>query len=146
MAGALDGKTAVVTGGSRGIGRAIVERLARDGATVIFGYLSRDDEAREVEQASGARGVRADLATPDGVDRLFKEAAELDILVNNAAARMTSTPFAEVTDDEYDRIMAVNAKSVFRAIRYAARHMRDNGRIISISTLNTVAAPPGGSL
>jgi len=148
MAGVLDGKTAVVTGGSRGIGRAIVERLARDGATVIFGYLSRAEDARAVEQATAGRatGVQADLAAPDGVALLFKEAEQLDILVNNAAASFDPIPIAEVTEQEYDRIMTVNAKSVFRAIQYAARHMRDNGRIISISSLNTVSAAPGGSL
>ena len=146
MTGVLSGKTAVVTGGSRGIGRAIVERLARDGASVIFGYLSREEDARAVAAATGAIAVRADLATPDGVDLLFKPAAELDILVNNAAARMTTVPIAEVTEEEYDRIMTVNAKSVFRAIQYAARHMRDNGRIISISTGNTVSPAAGASL
>jgi len=148
MAGVLDGKTAVVTGGSRGIGRAIVERLTRDGATVIFGYLSRADDARAVEHATAGRatGVRADLTAPDGVALLFKEADQLDILVNNAAARFVPVPIADVTEEEYDRIMAVNAKAVFRAIQYAARHMRDNGRIISISSLNTVSAAPGGSL
>lgn len=151
MAGVLEGRTAVVTGGSRGIGRAIVERLARDGATVVFGYLSREDDAREVERTvaaadGNAKGVRADLATPDGVELLFKEVEELDILVNNAAARFTPVAIADVTEDEYDRIMTVNAKSVFRAIQYAARHMRDNGRIITISTLNTVSAAPGASL
>jgi 3-oxoacyl-[acyl-carrier protein] reductase len=148
MAGVLDGKTAVVTGGSRGIGRAIVERLARDGATVIFGYRSRADDAGEVERATGghATGVRADLATPEGVELLFKEADQLDILVNNAAAQFAPVAIADVTEEEYDRIMEVNTKSVFRAIQYAARHMRDDGRIISISTLNTVSAFPGGSL
>jgi 3-oxoacyl-[acyl-carrier protein] reductase len=147
MAGILAGRTAVVTGGSRGIGRAIVERLARDGATVVFGYHSRADEARAVEKAvPGARAVRADLAAPDAVARLFADVTELDILVNNAAASFTPTPIAEVTEEEYDRIMTVNARSVFLAIQYAARHMRDNGRVITISTLNTVQAAPGAGL
>jgi 3-oxoacyl-[acyl-carrier protein] reductase len=143
----LSGKTAVVTGGSRGIGRAIVERLASDGATVVFGYHSRDDEAREVEKAApGARAVRADLGRPGGVERLFAGVGELDILVNNAAVPFTPTPISEITDDEYDRVMATNAKAVFLALRHAARHMRDNGRIITISSLNTVLAAPGAAL
>jgi 3-oxoacyl-[acyl-carrier protein] reductase len=147
MAGILAGRTAVVTGGSRGIGRAIVERLARDGATVVFGYHIREDEARAVEKAvPGSRAVRADLGAPDAVARLFADVTDLDILVNNAAASFTRTPIAEVTEREYDRIMTVNARSVFLAIQYAARHMRDNGRIITISTLNTVMAAPGASL
>ncbi|AGZ44837.1 3-oxoacyl-ACP reductase [Actinoplanes friuliensis DSM 7358] len=141
------GKTAVVTGGSRGIGRAIVERLTRDGATVIFGYRSRDDEAKAVEEAApGARGFRADLATPGAIIELLQRAGELDILVTNAAASFTPTALADITEDEYDRVFAVNTKSTFQALQYAARHLRDNGRIISISTLNTTMPPPGCSL
>ncbi|WP_212988858.1 SDR family oxidoreductase [Actinoplanes auranticolor] len=147
MTGPLTGRTAVVTGGSRGIGRAIVERLARDGATVVFGYRSRDDEAKAVEDAvSAARGFRADLAEPGAVLELLECADQLDILVANAAASFVPAPIADVTDEEYDRIFAVNAKATFQAIRYAARHMRDHGRIITISTLNTTSPAPGGSL
>ncbi|GAA3915630.1 3-oxoacyl-ACP reductase [Amorphoplanes auranticolor] len=136
-----------MTGGSRGIGRAIVERLARDGATVVFGYRSRDDEAKAVEDAvSAARGFRADLAEPGAVLELLECADQLDILVANAAASFVPAPIADVTDEEYDRIFAVNAKATFQAIRYAARHMRDHGRIITISTLNTTSPAPGGSL
>jgi 3-oxoacyl-[acyl-carrier protein] reductase len=151
MTGALEGKAAVVTGGSRGIGRAIVERLARDGATVVFGYRSRDDEARAVEAAvPGAHAVRADLAEPGAVAALFAAAEKhldgLDILVLNAAAEFTPTPITEITEDEYDRIMTVNAKSAFQAIQHAARNMRDGGRIVTVSTVNTTMTPPGGSL
>ena len=147
MTGPLTGKTAVVTGGSRGIGRAIVERLARDGATVIFGYRSREDDAKAVEEAvPSARGFRADLAEPGAIGELLERAADLDILVANAAAAFDPTPLADVTDDEYDRIFATNARATFQAIRYAARHMRDHGRIITISTLNTTIPVPGNSL
>jgi 3-oxoacyl-[acyl-carrier protein] reductase len=147
MTGPLTGKTAVVTGGSRGIGRAIVERLARDGARVIFGYRHRDDEARAVEEAvPAARGFRADLAEPGAIGELLGCADHLDILVANAAAEFAPTPIADVTDEDYDRIFAVNAKATFQAIRYAARHMRDHGRIVVISTLNTTRPVPGGSL
>jgi 3-oxoacyl-[acyl-carrier protein] reductase len=143
----LTGKTAVVTGGSRGIGRAIVERLAKDGAAVVFAYRSRDDEAREVEKAApGSRAVKVDLAQPGAVDRLFEGVDELDILVNNAAADFRPTPITEVTEAEFDRVVAVNVKAVYFAIQYAARHMRDNGRIINISTLNTTMAAPGAAL
>ena len=137
----------MVTGGSRGIGRAIVERLARDGATVVFGYRSRDDEAKAVEEAvPSARGFRADLAEPGAILELLECADQLDILVLNAAAAFVPAPLAEVSDSEYERIFAINARAPFRALRYAARHMRDHGRIIAISTLNTVVPPPGGSL
>jgi 3-oxoacyl-[acyl-carrier protein] reductase len=151
MAGVLEGKAAVVTGGSRGIGRAIVERLTRDGATVVFGYRSRDEEARAVEEAAPrSHAVQADLAGPGAVATLFEQAEKhldgLDILVLNAAAEFGLTPIAEVTEDEYDRIMTVNAKTVFQAIQHAARHMRDGGRIVTISTMNTSTAAPGASL
>ncbi|GAA3339224.1 SDR family oxidoreductase [Amorphoplanes nipponensis] len=136
-----------MTGGSRGIGRAIVERLARDGATVVFGYRSRDEEAKAVEAAvPRARGFRADLAEPGAMRELLERADRLDILVANAAAAFVPTPIAEVTDEEYDRVFAVNARSTFQAVRHAARHMRDHGRIIAISTLNTTSPAPGGSL
>ena len=148
----LDGKAAVVTGGSRGIGRAVVERLARDGAHVVFGYVRDAEAAAAVERAVAAAGgtaeaIQADLGEPGGVDRLFAQAEMrldgLDILVNNAAAGFTPTALADMTEEDYDRVMAVNAKGVFLALRYAATHMRDGGRIINISTLNTTMPSPG---
>ncbi|MGC4812293.1 SDR family oxidoreductase [Micromonospora sp. DT228] len=148
----LEGKAAVVTGGSRGIGRAVVQRLARDGATVVFGWRSDAEAAAEVETSVAAAGgvahaVRADLAEPDGVATLLAQAqthlAGLDLLVNNAAARHTPAPLVDLSEDEYDRLMAVNARAVFLALRHAARHMRDGGRIVNLSTINTVMPGPG---
>ncbi|MFI6513509.1 glucose 1-dehydrogenase [Streptosporangium sp. NPDC050855] len=150
----LEGKAAVVTGGSRGIGRAIVERLARDGADVVFGYASdaaaAADVERTVKEAGGsARAVQADLAEPGAAERLMETAGEilggLDILVNNAAPYLPPTPLAETTEEHYDRAMTVNAKAPFLTIRHAARHMRDGGRIVNISTVNTVRAAPGSA-
>jgi 3-oxoacyl-[acyl-carrier protein] reductase len=150
----LRGKAALVTGGSRGIGRAIVERLARDGARVLFSYR-RDDEAAgavvaAVREAGGtAHAVRADQSDLDAVRALLDATAErlggLDILVNNAAA---SEPQAidDVTEDDFDRVMTINAKAPFFAMQYAGRTMRDDGRIVNISTLNTVVPGPGGAL
>jgi 3-oxoacyl-[acyl-carrier protein] reductase len=148
----LKGRTAVVTGGSRGIGRAIVARLAGDGADVVFNY-ARDEGAaeivvRSVREAGGSvRGVRLDLAEPGAAERLMELAEEhlggVDILVNNAASGFTPTPIAETEEALFDRVMAVNAKSVFLTVRYAARRMRDGGRIVNISTVNTVRPAPG---
>ncbi|RJL31318.1 glucose 1-dehydrogenase [Bailinhaonella thermotolerans] len=143
--GTLDGKAALVTGGSRGIGRAIAERLAREGATVAFTYRSDDAAAKE---AAGERifAIRADQASLAELERAFEEAVRLlgglDILVNNAAINPV-TPLAEVTEETYDHVMAVNAKAAFFAMRHAARVMRDGGRIINISTLNTALPAPG---
>jgi 3-oxoacyl-[acyl-carrier protein] reductase len=149
----LRAKNAVVTGGSRGIGRAIVERLARDGANVVFGYASNTEQADAVVEATAdlpgeVYAVQADLF--EGVDTLFKAFEShfdgLDILVNNAAAGFTPTLLREVTEDVYDRMMAINTKAVFLALQYAARHMRDGGRIVTLSTLNTRLAGPGISV
>jgi 3-oxoacyl-[acyl-carrier protein] reductase len=153
--GVLSGKSAVVTGGSRGIGRAVVERLARDGATVVFGYARDSVAAREVEEAVATAGgtahaVQSDLGAPDGVAHLFDRAGQhldgLDILINNAAAQFAPTALADVTEEDYDRAMAVNTKAVFLALQHAARQMRDGGRIITVSTLNTVLPSPGLSV
>ncbi|WFE98698.1 SDR family oxidoreductase [Micromonospora sp. WMMD964] len=148
----LEGKAAVVTGGSRGIGRAVVQRLARDGATVVFGWRSNAEAAAEVETsvaAAGgvAHGVRADLAEPGGVTAFLAQAethlAGLDLLVNNAAAQHTPALLVDLPEEEYDRLMAVNARAVFLALRHAARHMRDGGRVVNLSTINTVMPGPG---
>jgi 3-oxoacyl-[acyl-carrier protein] reductase len=144
---ALQGRKAVVTGGSRGIGRAIVERLARDGAEVVFSYARQAEAAAEVEKAVQAEGgkahaVRMDLAEQGAAERLMEIAegrlGAVDIIVNNAALSFTPTPLAETDEELYDRVMAVNATAAFVTTRYAARHMPDGGRVINISTLNTV--------
>ncbi|SEG76703.1 3-oxoacyl-[acyl-carrier protein] reductase [Actinacidiphila yanglinensis] len=148
----LKGKTAVVTGGSRGIGRAIVERLCRDGADVVFGYATREDAAADLVRAmraegAGCRALKADLARPGEAERLMEAAEEhlggLDILVNNAAMAFEPTPLAETDETTFDAVMGVNAKSAFLTIRHAARTMREGGRIVNISTLNTVRPVPG---
>lgn len=148
--GPLTGKTAVVTGGSRGIGRAVVRRLAGDGASVVFSFV-RDRSAAEdvvagVRRAGGrAFAVQADQGKSDELRFLFTEADRilggLDILVLNAAA-VRRAKIIDMAEDDYDRIMAVNAKGSFLAVRYAARRLRDNGRIINISTGGTVRTSP----
>lgn len=150
----LEGRAAVVTGGSRGIGRAIVERLARDGADVVFTYAKAATSAGEVErtvkEAGGsARAVQVNLGKRGAAQWLMETAEELlgglDILVNNAALSFTPIPIADTTEELYDRAMAVNAKAAFLTIRYAAKHMRDGGRIVNISTLNTVRPAAGNA-
>jgi 3-oxoacyl-[acyl-carrier protein] reductase len=152
--GALDGKGALVTGGSRGIGRAIVRRLAADGATVVFSFLRNETAAqevlKEVEAAGGqAFAVRADQGSLADLNDLFAEAEKqldgLDIVVCNAADGLP-VPFEDVTEETYDRFMAVNAKGPFFIIQYAGAKLRDGGRIIAISTVNTRLHAPGGAL
>ncbi|MEE1735767.1 SDR family oxidoreductase [Streptomyces sp. BE147] len=150
----LTGKAAVVTGGARGIGRAIVLRLARDGASVVFNYAQNREAAEEVvrqaqEEGGNVFAVQLDLAQPSAAEDLLGTAEHqlggLDILVNNAALHTKVVPLAQTEEADFDRVMAVNAKSVFLTVRYAARHMRDGGRIVNISTLNTVFPAPGNA-
>ncbi|GAA4067189.1 SDR family oxidoreductase [Actinomadura miaoliensis] len=145
----LNGKTAVVTGGSRGIGRAIVRRLARDGARVVFSYREDRRAADEVVRECGADdvvAVRADHADPGSLDALFAPVGDgLDILVNNAAVN-PRVPIADVTAEDFDRVMTVNAKVPLLAMRRAAALLRDGGRVINVSTLNTVVPAPGHAL
>ncbi|MEV1175190.1 SDR family NAD(P)-dependent oxidoreductase, partial [Nonomuraea sp. NPDC049784] len=146
----LSGKGALVTGGSRGIGKAIVERLTADGAEVVFCYERSAEAAEQVAKETGAHAVRADLGSKEDLARLFSEAESrlpgLDILVNNAAAMLGQKPMAEITDEEYERVFAVNTRSVYLAMQWAARVMRDGGRIINISTLNTKVPAPALTL
>jgi 3-oxoacyl-[acyl-carrier protein] reductase len=149
--GTLDGKGALVTGGSRGIGRAIVKRLAADGATVVFSYLNNSAAAESVIAETGGRAfaVQADQGSLEDLRRMAGQAEKyldgLDIVVINAAGGK-SGPIEDVTEEHYDRYMAVNAKGPFFLIKHAGRALRDGGRIISISTLNTHMRAPGASL
>jgi 3-oxoacyl-[acyl-carrier protein] reductase len=152
--GTLRGKVAVVTGGSRGIGRAIVLRLAEEGASVAFSFARNQQAADEVvatAHAGGARAiaVKADQGIADDQHKLLAMASEnfggLDVLVNNAAIAPVQQ-IVEVSDADYDRVMAVNVKGPYLAMQHAARNMRDGGRIINISTLSTALPEAGAGL
>ena len=135
-------KVAIVTGASRGIGAAIAERLARDGFTVLINYSGDAAPAEalveEIERAGGqARAVQADVSDPAAVRRMF-DAAEaafggVDVLVNNAGI-MALKPVAEMEDDGFDRLIAVNLKGTFNTLREAARRLRAGGRIVNFSS------------
>jgi 3-oxoacyl-[acyl-carrier protein] reductase len=140
-------KVAIVTGGSRGIGAAISERLAREGFKVVINYSSDDAAAealvRRIEGAGGrAVAAKGDVSDPAAVRRLFDttEAAfgGVDVLVNSAGI-MPMGKIADVDDATFDRVMAINVKGTFNTLREAARRMRDGGRIVSMSS-NTGAA------
>ncbi|MET3424278.1 3-oxoacyl-[acyl-carrier protein] reductase [Actinoplanes tereljensis] len=138
----LSGKTAVVTGGSKGIGRAIVARFAAAGARVVFTYA----HAEPVDPIDGTVAVRADQEDLGNLDAIFERVGDgLDILVNNAAIA-PQTPIAELTVAEIDRVFTVNFRFPLLAIQRAVPLLRDGGRIVNISTLNTVLSGPGLSL
>jgi 3-oxoacyl-[acyl-carrier protein] reductase len=155
MSTPLAGKVALVTGGSRGIGRAIARRLAEDGADVVLTYLHSADQAavvvKEIE-AAGGRGlaVRADAADPRtpgaAVERTVGEFGRLDILVNNAGAGALG-PLGGLSLDQVDHTLAVNVRAAFLAAQAAAGHLPPGGRIVTIGSCMVERVPgPGGVL
>ena len=140
----LTGKRAVVTGGSRGIGRATALMLARAGASVGIGYRARNEKADETVAAIQELGVRAwaqaaDLSLPEGGARLFErcdaEFDGLDIFVANAGIwNVDYVPLAEMTDSQWTEMMAANLDSVFHTTREAIRRLSDGGRIVVVSS------------
>ena len=151
--GPLIEKVVIVTGASNGIGRAIVERLARDGATVVVNYSKSAESARQVVNGIEAKGgkalaVQADVSQAAEARRLVRDTASrfgrLDILVNNAGMFLYK-PLAETTEDEFDRMFALNTKGPYFALQEAAKVMTDGGRIVNISTDGTHMGFAGAS-
>ncbi|SJM68770.1 SDR family oxidoreductase [Gulosibacter sp. 10] len=142
MAG-LDGKTALVTGATRGIGRAIALRLAGDGARVAVHYGSSDEAAGRVVERIRARGgeafaVRSRLGVPGDVKRLWSEfdrhADGVDIIVNNAGILGGRTAYPEVDESDFDEVFAVNTRAPFFIVQEALSRLREGGRIINLSS------------
>ncbi|GIJ45101.1 3-oxoacyl-ACP reductase [Virgisporangium aliadipatigenens] len=136
-----------MTGGSRGIGRAVVERLTADGIRVVFTFRENGAMAqRLVDTLPGTTAIRVDGAERDAAAAMFAHVRDgLDILVNNAAIN-PRTPFAELTADDVDQVLAVNVRFPALAMREAATVLRDGGRIVNVSTLNTVVPAVGHAL
>jgi 3-oxoacyl-[acyl-carrier protein] reductase len=151
----LSGKVAFVTGGARGIGAAVVRRLARDGAAVAFTYQSSGAGAKQLVQAVEAAGgraiaVQADVADATALTAAIGEAARqlgrIDILVNNAGILRLGT-LDTLSLDDFDRTMEVNVRSVFVAAKAVLPHMGTGGRIVNIGSCNAERMPfPGGSV
>ncbi|MEV0087251.1 SDR family oxidoreductase [Saccharopolyspora sp. NPDC050642] len=149
----MDG-VALVTGSSRGIGRAIAERLGADGMSVVVNYRSdrtaADEVVAKIEAAGGrATAAQADVTDPARLRALFDAAEQhfggLDVLVNNVGTARFS-PIAEASDDDFDVLFGTNARATFIALREAANRLRDGGRIVVISSGVTAVNRPGTGL
>jgi 3-oxoacyl-[acyl-carrier protein] reductase len=140
----LEGKTALVTGGSRGIGRAIAVELAQAGAQVTLSYRSGKDEAEAVASEIGGTAVQADVSDADEAKRLVDEAGELDILVNNAGVTRDGL-IARMSDGDWSEVIETNLGGTFHTCRAAARGMmkRRAGSIVNISSIVGLHGNPG---
>ncbi len=152
----LDGKVAVVTGASRGIGRAIAETFAREGADVVVNYVRSEGEAKEVVEHIRAMGrrafaVKADVSKRADAQRMFNkvlaEFGRVDILVNNAGIGTGGTTL-DTPEEDWDRVMAVNLKGPFNCTQIAAKAMveRKSGKIINVSSISGLGGAPVGEL
>ena len=146
----LAGKVAIVTGASRGIGRAIALRLSQEGASVVVNYKRGAEQAKDVVSAIEAAGgkalaVQADVSKTaeirDLFDRTQETYSQIDILVNNAGVTFNK-PVAEVTEAEFDNLFAINVKGTFFACQEAAKRMAEGGRIVNFSSSTTAIMMP----
>ena len=146
----LTGKVAIVTGASRGIGRAIALRLSQEGASVVVNYARGAEQAKDVVSAIEAAGgkalaVQADVSKTaeirDLFDRTQETYSQIDILVNNAGVILYK-PVAEVTEAEFDNLFAINVKGTFFACQEAAKRMAEGGRIVNFSSSTTATMMP----
>jgi 3-oxoacyl-[acyl-carrier protein] reductase len=140
----LEGRNALVTGGSRGIGRAIALELAHAGASVVVGYRSGKDEAEAVAEEAGGRAVQADVSDADEAARLVADAGEPDVLVNNAGLTRDGL-LPRMPDEDWRDVIETNLSSVFYTCRAAVRPMmkRRAGTIVNISSVVGLHGNPG---
>jgi 3-oxoacyl-[acyl-carrier protein] reductase len=132
----LEGRNALVTGASRGIGRAIAAELARAGASVVVAYRSGAEEAQALANEIGGRAVQADVSDPDSARALVEEAGDVDVLVNNAGVTRDGL-LVRMSDEDWQTVIDTNLASVFYTCRAAVRGMmkKRSGAIVNISSI-----------
>jgi 3-oxoacyl-[acyl-carrier protein] reductase len=140
----LEGRTALVTGGSRGIGRAIAAELAKAGAQVVIGYRSGGEQAEAAADEIGGRAVQADVSDAEEAKRLVDEAGEVDILVNNAGVTRDGL-LARMSDEDWDVVIDTNLRGTFNTCRAVTRGMmkRRTGAIVNVSSIVGLHGNPG---
>ena len=141
----LEGKVAVVTGGGSGFGEGIARRFAEEGARVVVGDIA-DEAGRRVAEAVGGAFVHADVSVGSEVAALVAEAVErfgrLDVMVNNAGFSHRNRPMLEVDEETFDRVFAVNVKSIFHAAHAAVPVMRESGGGVILNVASTAGVRP----
>ena len=151
----LTGKVALITGCTRGLGRAIAERYAKLGASIVINHADDDARAREMAAVLEKRGVRtltvqADVSSVSDIERLFAEAHDklgaIDIAVANAGVELIDQPCVQFTEADYDRLFSLNTKGALFTMQNAAKRVRDGGRIIYIGSSTTNFALEGCGL
>jgi 3-oxoacyl-[acyl-carrier protein] reductase len=132
----LEGKTALVTGGSRGIGRAVALELGRAGASVVVGYRAEAEAAEAVASEVGGRAVQADVSDPEQAKALVAEAGDIDVLVNNAGTTRDGV-LPRMPDEDWRTVLETNLSSTFYTCRAVARGMmrRRGGAIVNVSSI-----------
>lgn len=148
----LKNKVAIITGSSRGLGKAIAERYAALGADIVINYAGNKAAADEVESNIKAMGanvisVQADVSKVEEIKRLFDEAkkafGKIDIVVANAGIEMVETPVTEFTEEQFDKVFTINTKGTYFTMQQAAKDIEDGGRIIYIASSTTSFPVPG---
>lgn len=145
----LEGKTAIITGGAQGFGGGIVDKFIAEGAKVLVADINGDGAKAKAESTGNAASAcQVDVASAESVEKMMKAAIEafghVDILVNNAGITHLPTPMEDVSEEEFDRVLAVNAKSIYLAAKYIVPHMKERktGSICNVASTAGLSPRP----